>query len=161
MNFRFYPELVRTQLDVVDQKTAIQCVAFPLIEKGYVSSEYPELVMQREALYPTGLVTKGAMIAIPHSFDKATQGNHIAIGVLKHSVGFQNMEDMEQTLQVKLIFMLAISEACKQLEMLQVLMQMFKEEQLLKNMISMKSSEEICDLLNAYIATLSFTKKSI
>lgn len=151
MNFHFVPSLVRTRIQAHSQQEVIEMVAETLIHEGYVSQHYPKQVMEREALYPTGLVTKGAVIAIPHSFSEDIKGNHVAIGILKTPVSFKSMEDTEQCIQVQLIFMLAIHSAHEQLEMLQVLMQMFKEEQLLKQLSTMEDRIAICALLNTYI----------
>lgn len=154
MKFRFDSDLVQTDIYAVNQKEAIEKVARMLIHHKYVTQEYPKLVFERELLYPTGLITRGAIIAIPHAADHAVQGNHIAIGILKNPVAFRSMEDMEQSIQVKIIFMLAIGGAHEHLEMLQILMQLFKEENLLKNVCEQKDTIHICEILNSYIQSI-------
>lgn len=154
MNFKFTPELVKTNMEVKNQEEAIYSLAEVLIHEGYVSEEYPKLVLEREKEYPTGLVAKGAVIAMPHAFDSSIKGTHTAIGILKEPVTFHNMEDMDETIQVKIMFMLAIGAAHAQLEMLQILMQMVRDEQLFKKLSEMTSAEEICEMLNEFISTL-------
>lgn len=157
MEFRFVPELVLTDICAANQKEAIDAVASLLINNAFVNDEYPKLVLKRELQYPTGLVTKGAMIAMPHAVDHTIKGNHIAIGIFKKPIPFRNMEDIEQTIQVTMLFMLAISGAHEQLEMLQVLMQLFKEEKLLRAICVTKDGYRICNMLNAYIQTIHET----
>lgn len=158
MKFKFDPELVLTDIYAENQREAIEQVAQLLMNRNYVTHDYPRLVLEREHLYPTGLITRGAIIAMPHAVDHTIKGNHIAIGILKNPVSFQNMEDTEQNIQVKMIFMLAIGKAHEHLEMLQILMQLFKEESLLKNICEMKDTNHICSMLNSYIRTIQTDK---
>ena len=151
MKFKFLPELVETGIVAIDNVEAIHNVAKLLIQHGYVDNDYPELVLKREKEYPTGLLTKSVAIAIPHSFDEKIHGNHVAIGVLKDSVFFRNMEDVDQNINVKIIFMLAVSKAKEQLEMLKILMEVFKNEHLLHDIACMDNRNTICEKLNAFI----------
>lgn len=151
MKFKFIPELVKTDIDVDTQEDAIHVVAQTLISNKFVDEEYPRLVLEREKKYPTGLITSSIVIAIPHSFDEHITGNHIAIGVLRDSVVFRNMEDTEQNIDVKVIFMLAINKAKEQLEMLQILMQLFKEYDLLNYIATVNDRDAICKALNDFV----------
>lgn len=153
MKFTFDKRLIRTQIEAKNSEEVIHFIAQPLIEQGYVGEDYPMKVIQREKKYPTGLMTRGAIIAMPHTFAEDVTSNHIAIGVLKKPVMFYNMENTEQALPVQIVFMLAIGNVNDHLGMLQILMQMFKEEALLKNIAQETSSTKICDMLKEYIHT--------
>lgn len=154
MKFAFDTDLVKTDMEADSQEEAIRRMAALLKKRGYVSERYADLVLKREKEYPTGLKTKGAVIAIPHAFDDTIRGNHVAIGILKQPVSFCNMEDIDEIVPVKIIFMLAIGGAHKQLEVLQILMRMFKEEALLKTVCDMHESDKICEMLNCYVNAL-------
>lgn len=154
MKFTFDTDLVKTDMEAENQEEAIRCMAALLKKEGCVGEGYAELVLKREKEYPTGLRTKGAVIAMPHAFDDTIQGNHVAIGILKRPVSFCNMEDIDEILQVKIIFMLAIGGAHEQLEMLKILMQMFKEEALLKAVSNLHENDKICEMLNCYVNSL-------
>ena len=78
MNYKFIPELVETNISAKIKEEVIRFLAKKLADRKCVSSHYSELVLQREKEYPTGLITKGAVIAIPHAFDPKTKGNNIA-----------------------------------------------------------------------------------
>lgn len=151
MKFRFNPELVKIDIDATNQKEAIEQLGSLLVEQGYVKEDYPNLVLEREQEYPTGLRTRGVNIAMPHAFDERITSSHVAVGVLKKPVVFNNMEDTERSLSVQLLFMLAIGKAHEQLEMLQILMKIFKEAELLKELLEIKSSDLICKKLNDFI----------
>lgn len=154
MNYKFIPELVETNISAKNKEEVIRFLAKKLADRKCVSSHYSELVLQREKEYPTGLITKGAVIAIPHAFDPETKGNNIAIGILKTPVGFKHMEDIDETVPVKIVFMLAINDSHEHMEMLKILMQLVRDEELFKKLQSISSKNEICKLLNEYIETL-------
>ena len=63
-------------------------------------------------------------------------------------------EKIDEDVDVKLVFMLAISSSHDQLEMLQFLIKVFQYEKLLNNIANTDSSEEICNYLNQYIEEL-------
>ena len=111
MKFQFVPELVKTDLEAVNQKEAITSLVTLLRKEGCVQDDYARLVLEREQQYPTGLQTKGAAIAMPHAFDERIKDSHVAIGILKDAVSFHNMEDMEESLNVHIIFLLAVGNA--------------------------------------------------
>lgn len=151
MESEFIPELILNNLEVKDKEEAIKILGKKLFESGFTSQNYTEKVIEREKEYPTGLQTKSLAIAIPHATDSGIIGNHVAIGILKNSVKFHNMEDFDSLVDVKVIFMLAISNAHQQLEMLKILMRIFSEETLLPRLVKIESKEEICEYLNRYI----------
>lgn len=154
MKYKFIPELVETNICAESKEEVICLLAKKLADRKCVSQRYSQLVLQREKEYPTGLITKGAVIAIPHAFDPETKGNNIAIGILKTPVGFKHMEDMEETVPVKIVFMLAINGSHEHMEMLKILMQLVRNEELFKKLQNITSKNEICKLLNDYVKTL-------
>lgn len=155
MKFRFIPELIDVDISANNHQEAIQRLGNLMVTQGYVHADYVDLVWKREQEYPTGLHTRGANIAMPHAFDERNTESHVALGILNTPVEFHDMEDTEEWLPVRILFMLAVGKAHEQLEMLQILMQIFKEEQLLKDIVQMKSRESICDKLNSYVENLS------
>ena len=154
MKFKFIRELIKADLEAEDSSDVIRQLGKVLEEHGCVSTGYAYKVIDREIEYPTGLQTKGPAIAIPHASDEGINGNHVAIGILKKPVKFHSMEDLEAEVDVKLVFMLAISSSHEQLEMLQFLIKVFQYEKLLNNIAITDSSEKICNYLNQYIEEL-------
>lgn len=154
MEFKFVPDLVKINLVADNQKQVIHELSNLLVKNNCVSEDYADKVLEREKEYPTGLQTKGPAIAIPHAFDDGINGNHVAIGVLSEPVLFNNMEDIDLQVKVKLVFMLAISSSDKQLVMLQFLMKVFQNEQLLNAIVEADSGVAISDYLNEYMTKL-------
>lgn len=149
--FIFSTDLIQTGIDAKTKEEAIKELSKLFEVKGYTNSEYYKLVIEREKDYPTGLVTQGAVIAMPHAFDSNVRGTHVAVGVLKKSVNFYNMENVDEEIPVEVIFMLAVGEADKQLETLKILMSIFKDKGLLKKIKKMDSNGQIAETLNEYI----------
>lgn len=152
--FRFVPDLIQTNLEANDSDEVIDCLVGLMEQKGAVQKGYADLVKEREKEYPTGLKTSGAVIAMPHAFDKRNQESYVSVGVLAHPVNFENMEDFEEQLPVEIVFLLAIDEKKEQMSMLQVLMKIFQNESLLKSVKQAKTRTEICDLLNAFLKVI-------
>ncbi len=140
--FKFTVDLIEPDLEARTKEEAIEKLSNNFVALGYATSNYYRLVIEREKEYPTGLVTSGANIAIPHAFDPTIKGTHVAIGILKNPVLFDNMENFDEKISVEIIFMLAISEAKEQLEMLQILMSIFKSKDLLRE-IKKKNQKRI------------------
>lgn len=149
--FHFTSDLIEPCLKASDKADAVKQLIRPLIEKQWVSESYGSAVLEREKEYPTGLVTPGAVIAMPHAFNPSVKGTHVVIGVLEQSIPFYNMENIDEEVSVEIIFLLAINGAKEQLEMLKVLMNVFKSKELLEKMKSGISKEEICEELNEFL----------
>lgn len=149
--FRFDADLIVSSLSASTKEEAIKTLAQKLVEKDFVSSLYYKNVIEREKVYPTGLKASGGVIAMPHAFDPSVKGTHVVIGITKNKIPFYNMENMDEELQVEIIFLLAINDAKKQIEMLKVLMKIFQSEKLLKVIKNLNKSIEICNELNSFL----------
>lgn len=149
MAFRFIPELVCVGVEACDCEEAIRKVTGRLVSGGYVGPGYPDLVCKREHTYPTGLPTRGYPVALSHADGGGTiNGNHIAVGVMKDPVGFLSMEDADEELPVRIVFVLAMRSAHVHLEMLQVLMRLLHDEGLLRSIVAGSTPEQVCETLN-------------
>lgn len=153
-NFCFVPELIQTDLEASNSDEVIDCLVRLLEQIGAVQRGYADLVKEREKEFPTGLKTPGAVIAMPHAFDKRNQASYVSVGVMSEPVQFYNMEDFEESLPVEIVFLLAIDEKKEQMSMLRVLMKIFQNKELLELIKKSKKNEEICQLLNAYLKTI-------
>lgn len=155
MKFRFDRELIQIGIEASSRDDALKQVARPLVRLGFVAESYPELVCKRESEYPTGLPTLGAPVALAHAdADGGVQGSHISLGILNEPVSFQSMEDMEEQLPVRIVFVLAMANAHEHLEMLTSMMQLIKNELLLASLLEVNSTERACEILNDFLSTL-------
>ena len=108
-------------------------IANELFREGYVKNTYSKAILAREEKFPTGLPTPGIGIAIPHTDSEHVLKEGIALGILDNPVKFNLMGGCEKdTVDVEIVFMLAIKEKEAQLEMLQKLVTTFQDENKLK-----------------------------
>ncbi|WP_018924605.1 PTS sugar transporter subunit IIA [Salsuginibacillus kocurii] len=122
-----------------------------LHNKGLVKESYVDAVIAREKEFPTGLPTSGISVALPHTDAEHVYHKGICIGVVKDKVEFGIMGDDSETTAVKLVFMLAMDEPHSQLSLLQQLMQIFQDEDTLKQLVNQTEKQAIKNLIEEKI----------
>lgn len=130
-----------------DREDAISQIADLLASKDVVKSNFKQSVIDREIIFPTGLPTVPVGIAIPHTDAEKVVENQIAIATLKNPVSFRVMGSATDEVDVSLIFLLAIKNAEKHLEILQQLIEVFQSEVLISHIASCKTKHELNLLL--------------
>lgn len=131
-----------------DTRDAIlERMANTLIKKGYVETSFAEAIVKREYEYSTGLPTEEFGIAIPHTDKIHVKKSIISIATLKNPVGFQEMGNPSELVDVKIIFMLAVKEGESHIKVLTELMSIVQNRELLRT-IYKASHEEIEALMN-------------
>ena len=95
-------------------------------ELGFVKESYLQAVLEREAIYPTGLPTEVMKVALPHTTDRShVLESGIFIAKLANPVAFKEMGDGERDVLVEMLFMLAVNGDKEQLTVLQDIVGMF------------------------------------
>ncbi len=149
MNELIKRELILTNIDAEDQFEALKTVQKALYSNGYVKDTYFDAVLDREKEYPTGIALGHKYnIAIPHTDSQHVIKSGICIGVLKEPVKFKSMENKEIEVDVKVIFMIALNIASKQVELLQELMALIRDAEFVEKLTELNED----DILN-YIKT--------
>ena len=87
-------------------------------QQGYVKDSYKQAILDREALFPTGLYVGTFNAAIPHCDSVNVNKGAMCLGVLKQPVSWALMEDTSKTCNVSLVVMLAITDPKDHLTML-------------------------------------------
>ena len=147
-------EHILIRVDAKDARDAIHKLTAPLVETGHVMSEFAEDVWKREQSFPTGLPTQPFAIAMPHADPDHVNGSAVCIGVLKDPVRFAQMgTDGSISLDVHLLFMLAIKEQEKQVEMIQQLMALIQSASLLEGLSEAKDSGEALILIQKTLSS--------
>lgn len=119
-----------------------------LLRHGYTKESYREAVLARERVYPTGLGGETIGIAIPHTDIVHVIKPAICLCILKDPVEFGLMGgDDAETVRVSVVFMLALREPEKQLEVLQMVITMLEQEHYLKSLLQCCSAEEALAVL--------------
>jgi len=137
-------------LEAADARDAIQRLSDRLVETGHVTPGFAEDVWKREQTFPTGLPTEPLAVAIPHADPDHVERSAVCVGVLKDPVSFGQMgTDGSTLLEVRLVFLLAIKEREKQVEMLGQLITLIQSPSLLEGLTTAAGPEEALKLIHA------------
>ncbi len=140
-------KLVLTEIEVQDSYEAIEILGNVLFKEGYVKDTFVNAVIEREKDYPTGIQGIGLNIAIPHTDNSHVLNPGIAVGVLKENVSFKKMDDPDEEIDTKIIFLLAIKTPEFHLEALRGIMDMIQKVELMEAICSCKNSKEIINII--------------
>lgn len=121
-----------------------------LIEKGYVKESYKQAILEREKIFPTGLLTEFGGVALPHADSKHVLSPIVCIAKLKESITFHEMAVNDELVPVQLVFMLALQNPEDQLDMLQLLIQMIQNEEVMQSIAVSNKSSEILDAIHSF-----------
>lgn len=141
------PDFVEVGLKADDKESAIRSLAALLIGQNYVKETYIDAVLTREKSFPTGLRTLDVHVAIPHCDVGHCIHPGIAVGVLASPVEFTEMATLDKFVDVKIIFLLAITEPEQQVIWLARLVNLFQTPGFLVSLSEAKNSETGYQLL--------------
>lgn len=130
----FGEKIILFHQDIVEQEEAFKRLADEFFKKDCVSEDFLPNIIQREIDFPTGLLTHGIGVAIPHTDHIYVKKSQIGFLSLKKPIRFMHMGTNDQEVAVSLIFMLALKEPHEQLEMLQNLVALFQREGVLEKL---------------------------
>jgi PTS system galactitol-specific IIA component len=136
-----------------DSGEVIKRLSWLLEKKGYVKSSFFDAVLKRELSLPTGLELEGDVnAAIPHADVEHVNVPSVALAVLGKPVTFRCMVEPEKDLPVQLVFLLAMNEPKKQIELLQHVASILQDNELVNRLVKSRSEKEVMDALNAKMA---------
>ncbi|WP_300119425.1 PTS sugar transporter subunit IIA [uncultured Enterococcus sp.] len=145
----FKEELVSINVEVDSEEQLFSYVAKKLKEGRYVKDSYLEGITKREEEFPTGLITKNLNIALPHSDPEHIREPFIYVVRINNDVTVKQMGD-NQEMKVKDFFFLGIKEPSGQVGVLQSLMNLFMNDDFVKEYIEAQSQEEIFNTIKKY-----------
>ena len=145
----FKEELVSINVEVDSKEQLFSYVAKRLKEGRYVKDSYLEGITKREEEFPTGLITKNLNIALPHSDPEHIREPFIYVVRINNDVTVKQMGD-NQEMKVKDFFFLGIKEPSGQVGVLQSLMNLFMNDDFVKEYIEAQSQEEIFNTIKKY-----------
>ncbi|MET3794983.1 PTS sugar transporter subunit IIA [Aquamicrobium terrae] len=142
-------EAIAVKADAATSEEVIRLLAGRLEKLGHVRTSFAEAVLAREARMPTGLpMGRGSNVAVPHTDPEHVLKPGIAIATLAHPVDFANMEDPDEAVPVGLVFMLALNDKDRQIEMLQQIMLTIQDEALSQKLLDAGTPDELLALLD-------------
>jgi len=134
-------ESVFTDLQASNKEEALKVLADSLLEQEFIHDSFYESLINREVNAPTGLQATDMGIAIPHTDPKHVKQDSLAVAVLDKPVVFQDMVDKENSIEVKVIFLLGLSKSTKHLNILKQIIELIKEEGSLEEISNMPQSD--------------------
>lgn len=143
-------DFMETDIECTTYEEAIKILAENLIKNKYVKECFCEKVLGREKSFPTGLKTRSIGIAIPHTEPEFVNESTIAVGILKNPVIFHEMANEKEKVQVRIVFLLALNDSNKHLNILSDVIKIVKDDEVLNSMLNMSKSE-IVKLLDKYL----------
>ena len=141
------PALVLTDVEVTDSKGVMKKVGGALIDAGYAKESYIDALIKRESEFPTGLDVDGFGVAIPHTDVSHVLKAGIAIAVLKNPVTFIQMGTDDETVEVKLVFMLSVTDPNAHIDKLQRILEIIQDTAVLDQLLTADSKEQIIEII--------------
>ncbi len=142
-------EGVLLNVDAKDANTIIQMLGSRLLETGYVKDSFVDAAIDRENRLPTGLPLGGGFnAAIPHTDIEHVIKPGLALATLKNPVPFQNMAIPTETVDVSLVFLLALEQPKVQIEMLQEIAGVLQAPEVVAALMKATIYEEVLTVLN-------------
>ncbi|GAA3013107.1 PTS sugar transporter subunit IIA [Tetragenococcus solitarius] len=133
-----------------DKQEVFDAVYQQVLEKGWVTKDFSEKILERERSFPTGIDQGDFGIAIPHTDPEWVKQEFIALIIPDKPVLFQRMDDINQDIQADFIFILGLNQPHEQLVMLQNLMQLIQNTELLKKLYQQTNNNDILRFLKEY-----------
>ena len=91
------------------------------------------------------------MVAIPHADNNLVNTTSIAVASLKNPVKFHNMEEVDQTVDVQIVIMMAIAEPHGQIEMLQRIIGFIQNDEAKNKLVHSVDKEKILEVIQESI----------
>lgn len=144
-------DLIVSQLKAASFQEIIESLGNRLQAFGYVKDSYVSAVIKREGIFPTGLPLGNINVAIPHTDVEHVNKPAIAVATLAHPVPFGNMGDPGDTLEVSIVFLLAMKEPHAQVNLLQNLVETFQNPEILEFLLRATDPKEIEKILQQHL----------
>lgn len=142
--------LVIVGLEAQTNTEVLNALSEKMYEQGYVKDSFAKAVIEREEVFPTGLLVEDDFaIAIPHADREHVNRLGMAVATLAEPVLFRQMGGEEDDLvPVGLVCMLAIDDPHRHMETLAELMELFSDHEKLEEVKNCKDKETIMSLLS-------------
>lgn len=145
------PSAICLHLPAGSSEEIITALAGRLEASGYVADSYRAAVLRREQTLPTGLpLSEDLAVAVPHTDPEHVLRPGVGIATLAHPVAFQNMEDPDEELPVRVVFALALKDKNEQIEMLQMIASMLQDPDHIRTLINARSSDDLMDAIRLH-----------
>ncbi len=147
-----HSEHILLDLNASSVAEVLDRLAAAMEKTEYVLRAYGRDALVREDVFPTGLPTEPIPVAIPHADPEHVLRSGVGIAVLRQPVDFGLMgSDGSDKVAAKVVFLLAIKEREKQVEMIQQLIQVIQSGDLLEGIVDAEEPEGVLELIKSHI----------
>jgi PTS system galactitol-specific IIA component len=137
------PSCVLLNQEFSNSEEILRAVSNELYKTGFVKETFGQAAIDRERKLPTGLPLAGGInAAIPHTDIEHVIKPGLGMVTLTKEVDFQNMVDPQESVPVRLVFVLALEQPKAQIEMLQEIASVLQNPDLVKRLLSAKTADE-------------------
>lgn len=141
-------DLIRVHGVFSSRDEALRTTAEEFVAAGVAKDSYPQAILDREKVYPTGLPAVAFGIAISHCDTEHVIESAIGVTVLDKPVEFEMMGGMPGgPLKVEIIFMLAIKDPNAQVPTLQKMMAVIQNKELLEDIKAAETADAVYEVL--------------
>jgi len=137
----FSEEMILHGLHCETAIEAISAITNLMLSLGYVEPAYLNSVIKRELRFPTGVPTAPVPVALAHGDPAYVKRNGIAVGILSAPILFREMGAPEHSLDVEVVFVLAVRQKEKQVHILKDLMNLISNKQALQDLANAKDAK--------------------
>lgn len=146
----FKKELIFLEMEIENKEDFFKKLNLILLDKKYVTDNFYNALVKREENYPTGIQTSTIGVAIPHTDPINIIEPFIAIIRPTKKVDFQPMGIGDNVVEAELIFLLGVKRDGGQVAVLQNLMEIFMNDESVKELLEAKTSDEMLEKINKY-----------
>lgn len=107
--------------EAISQEALLRKLAGSLEKEGLVKASFIQGVLDREAVYPTGIFMETHSIAIPHTEFEHVNRTGFAIGINRAGVAFHRTDEPDEVVVPAIIIMMAIDPDCEKVAIIQSL----------------------------------------
>ncbi len=143
---RMDKDLVLLNYQARDRRQVLQEMGRRVLDKGYITEQFIDKLLEREEEFPTGLETVSP-IAIPHVEGNCLQP-FLSLAVLSEPVVFLSMDGTGKKLPVSLVFMFGITNPADQVDVLSRFISSFREECNLRRLQELQDERSVVELLS-------------
>lgn len=140
-------EFILLNYEAQKKEEVIEKLGNILLKEGVVKDTFIKKVLEREKVFPTGLPTEPVKIAIPHTDAEHCNASAIAVATLSKPIKFGLMGDDSKTIDVQIVFLLAINRKEEQCTFLSNFSQFICSADTISKIINAKDTKVVEKIL--------------
>ena len=139
--------LIVTGMEASDYKDVMKNLGSVVIKEGYAKESYVDALIAREEEYPTGLDVDGMGVCDP-SYERGACEESRYCHRRAETTGHLHADgDDDETVEVSLVFMLAVVDPNAHIDKLQRIVEMIQDKEMLGKLMKADAPEEMIRMI--------------